>query len=98
MPDFTITIDDQDALDAVQNIIDANGLGEKPEDVIAGMIVPQLVAERGRQLTNAAQAAAAQDPNVLAFQQRQADKAVQAIKAQPTPSPAQPMPAVKTGP
>ena len=94
MTDFTITIDDQDALDAVQNIIDANGLGEKPEDVIAGMIVPQLVAIRGQQITNTAQAAAANDPNVLAFAQKQADKAATQIK----PLPPDPMPAVKVLP
>ena len=74
MTDFTITITDQDAIDAVDQIIQVNGLGEKPEDVIAGMIVPQFVAIRGQQLTIAAQAAAANDPNVLAFEQRQADK------------------------
>ena len=89
MTDFTITIDDQDALDAIDQIIQVNGLGEKTEDVIAGMLVPQLVAMRGQQLTNAAQAAAANDPNVLAFQQRQADKAVQ---NQIKPLPPQPAP------
>lgn len=52
--DLTLTISDQDALDAIQHIIDTNGTGEKPEDVILGMIVPQLVAERERQLVSAA--------------------------------------------
>lgn len=77
MPDYLITISDQDALDAIQHIIDANGQGESFEDVIAGMLVPQLVAMRGQQLVNAAQAAAENDPDVLAFQQRQAAKAEQ---------------------
>ena len=86
--DIAFTIDDQDAQDAVQNIIDANGLGEMPSDIIKGMIVPQFVAMRGQQITNAAQAAAANDPAVLAFQQRQAAKTVQI----------QPSPPIKIGP
>ena len=95
--DIAFTIDDQDAQDAVNQIITNNGLGETPSDVIAGMIVPQLVAIRGQQLANAAQAKAAIDPDVLAFTQRQADKAtaIAAAQAQPQPSPAQPMSAVK---
>jgi len=87
MTDITITITDQDALDAIDQIIQVNGLGEKPEDVIAGMLVPQLIEMRGQQLANAAQAAAANDPSVLAFQQRQTDKAAQIKPLPPQPSP-----------
>ena len=86
MTDYLITITDQDALDAIDQIIQVNGLGEKPEDVIAGMLVPQLVVMRGQQLTNAAQVAAANDPNVLAFQSRQEAKI--AAQIQPLPEPA----------
>ena len=91
MTDFTLSITDQDALDAIGQIIQVNGLGEKPEDVIARMIVPQLVAMRRQQLLNAAQAKALQDPALLAFEQAQADKAVQ---NQIKPLPPQPAPAV----
>ena len=58
---------------------------------------PRLVTIRGQQLANAAQTKAATDPDVIAFTQRQTDKAaaVKAAQAQPQPSPAQPMPAVK---
>ena len=93
--DITITVMDQDALDAINTIIATNGLGEQPSDIVADIIVPQLVIIRGQQITNAAQAKAATDPNVLAFSQRQADKiAAQAAKI--VPSPAQP--AIKTMP
>ena len=84
--DITITVTDPDALDAINNIIAANGLNEQPSDIITGMIVPQLVIIRGQQITNAAQATAANDPAVLAFQKRQTSKATQ---IQPQPSPAQ---------
>lgn len=81
MTDITITIDDQDALDAIQHIIDTNGTGEKPEDVVAGMIVPQLVAMRESQLRSAAEAKIATDDDVVAFEQRQEAKVEQAAAA-----------------
>jgi hypothetical protein len=87
MADYLITISDQDALDAIDSIIATNGLGETQADIVAGMIVPQFVAIRGQQITNAAQAAAASDPAVLAFQQRQADKAALQKPLPPEPSP-----------
>lgn len=79
MSSFTITIDDQDALDALQHIIDANGIGEKTEDVIVGLLIPQLVAMREQQLVNAAQVRATQDPDVLEFKARQAKKGADSI-------------------
>ncbi|MBO8778372.1 hypothetical protein INO78_13485, partial [Staphylococcus aureus] len=68
---------------AINSIIASNGLNEKSSDIIAGIIVPQLVMMRGQQIINAAQAAAANDPNVLAFQQRQTAKQIQ---IQPSPA------------
>ena len=85
MVDFTITITDQDALDAIDQIIQVNGLGEKPEDVIAEMLVPQLVAMRGQQLLASAQAKALQDPALVAFEATQAAKQA-AIAPQPFPA------------
>jgi hypothetical protein len=90
MTDFTLSITDQDALDAIDHIIQANGLGEKPEDVIAGMVVPQLVAMREQQLVNAAMAKVPDDPDLKAFRERKAKKeadagAAQAAVAEETP-------------
>ena len=95
MADYLISITDQDALDAIDQIIQVNGLGEKPEDVIAGMIVPQLVAIRGQQLMSAAQAKALQDPALVAFEQAQEAKAAQ-IKIKPLPP--QPAPVLQVLP
>ena len=79
--DFTVTVNDQDALDAVNTIIAVNGSVQKPEDVIASILVPLLVTVRQNQLQAAANAAAANDPAVVAFQQRQAAK-VAPVKGQ----------------
>jgi hypothetical protein len=74
MTDFTLSITDQDALDAIDHIIQVNETGEKPSDVIAGMIVPQLVAMREQQLVNAAQAKAQDDPDLVAFRAKKQAK------------------------
>lgn len=81
--DIAFTIDDPDAIDRIKFVIDANGLGESPSDIIAGKIIPILIAEQGQQLVNAAQAAAANDPAVLAFQQRQAAKLDPPVQTMP---------------
>jgi hypothetical protein len=85
MTDFTLSITDPDALDAIDHIIQANGTGEKPEDVIKGMVEPQLVAMRGQQIENAAADKAKQDPDILAFQARQEAKI--AAKIEPALNP-----------
>jgi transcriptional regulator CtsR len=83
---FTISIDDPDALDAIQHIIDTNGTGEKPEDVIAGLLVPQLVAMREAQLMNAAPKPDDYPP-LAAFKDRQTEKIKPQSDIAPEPSP-----------
>jgi len=74
MTDFTITIDDQDALDAIS----AAAGQQTPEKYLSDFCTAEHLQIRRRQLQTAAQAKAQIDPDVLAFQKRQTDKQPQA--------------------
>lgn len=89
MTDFTVTVTDQDALDAItaeiQRITDAGGQAFKPADYLADFITTQHVLLRRSQVIATAQQA------VTAAEQAFDD--AQAAKAQPKPQPLPPQPA-----
>lgn len=91
---IVVTLDDQDAIDAmnveIARIANA-GTQWTPEQYLSDFLTTQHVNMRGPQLQAIAQAAAADDPAVLAFQKRQDAKVAQA-------EPTQIMPTAKVAP
>lgn len=77
MTDFKITIDDQDALDAINaelQRIQAAGTKWTLEQYLSDFCTTQHVLLREGQLVNAAQAKAQDDPDLAAFRAKKAAK------------------------
>ena len=74
---FNITIDDADALDAMNveiQHLDNEGIKLTPDEYLSYYCTTRHVGLREIQLRTAARAKAEQDPDVLALQQRQTAK------------------------
>lgn len=86
MAKYTVVIDDQDAIDAIdaecKRIEDAGGPKYSAEDYLADFVTTQHVLMREPQLRTAAQAKVESDPDLMAFKKRQTDKADAAKAAQ----------------
>lgn len=72
---LTITIDDQDALDAMTAIIEANGEKQSLEDFASEFLTLRFSEMREPQLLAAAIAKVDDDPELKAYRDRKEDEA-----------------------